>query len=444
MKSLQFRLSLGLLLSLTVIFIILLYIITLSIRSISEDYVVSRLEHDSETILTALYFDTKGMPTIDAQRIGGIYTRPFSGHYYTIKSGDDILRSRSLWDETLNLDKVDINDPHYHMDGPNHQPLLLIRREYLKQHHHIIIYIAEDLSPVMNEVNSFQRTFTLVSIGLLALLLLSQALLVHLGMRPTNSIRREIRALEQGELTMLSTDVPGELKPLVEEINRLLELMQQRMQRARNALGDLAHALKKPLTVLGQLREMPVVRTNAELANNLETQTESIHKVIERHLRHARLAGEGPGIYFDLEKDLPPLIDTLGKMYIQKALQINCSIIADIQRLPVDREDMLEVLGNLLDNACKWANHRVKLTIRDEERIIIRVEDDGPGVEEQKMALLTRRGMRLDETIEGHGLGLSIVRDILHHYQGELQFSGSQELGGLCVVILLPSATNQV
>ncbi|MDH5395547.1 MAG: ATP-binding protein, partial [Gammaproteobacteria bacterium] len=203
-------------------------------------------------------------------------------------------------------------------------------------------------------------------------------------------------------------------------------------------LGDLAHALKKPLTVLRQFERETVLKDNPDLQKNLATQINSMQKIIDHVLKRARLAGEShAGILFNLKNDFPELIDVLKKMYHNKNIQFEIDVDENVI-VPAEREDMLELLGNLLDNACKWSERLIKISIYDNQMLMIIVEDDGRGIEQERINELTQRGKRLDESIEGHGIGLSIVQDIVSQYHGNIVYQRSESLGGLQVAVSLP------
>lgn len=269
-------------------------------------------------------------------------------------------------------------------------------------------------------------------------LVVIQVWILHAGLRPLDKARSDLNALSQGKLTQLDKEVPAEISPLVDEINHLLNVLDQRLIRSRNALGDLAHALKKPLTVLKQMAEDESIKTNPELRDTINEQLDSIQRHVTRILQKARLAGEGPVTsQFNPNEDIPPLLATLKSIYHDKALTINTDISSGMS-IMLDREDMLELIGNLLDNACKWATHTVRITLHQNQYIEIIIEDDGPGVAADKLISLTQRGLRLDERTEGHGIGLSIVNEIVNSLNGELTFQQSKEMGGMQVKVSLP------
>jgi signal transduction histidine kinase len=439
MRSLQTHLSIGLIVSLLVV--ILLSWITLSntIRYVAEDYILSRLQHDNEMLLAALDFASSQKPTLVTDRINAEYQQAFSGHYYLINSATTQLRSRSLWDAEFKIpDLTSGQSRKLRLEGPQQQKLLALVIGYNKQGQDVTIAVAEDLSGIEADILVFQQRFTITAVIVLLILVGIQLIIVRTALHPLNEVRREIRALDHGELNQLSQNVPAEISPLVQEVNHLLKVLDQRLQRSRNAVGNLAHALKKPLTVLQQLRWPESVDDKIKAEEALNIQTQEMQQLIERELRRARIAGEGPtGSHFVATNEIPSLVNTLHSIYHQKRLSIETNISQNLV-IPVDREDALELLGVLLDNACKWASKVVRLTINCDNQITVKIEDDGPGVSNTLVTELTQRGTRLDESVTGYGLGLSIAEDIIQQYHGVLELGQSEELGGFCVTAVLP------
>ena len=251
-------------------------------------------------------------------------------------------------------------------------------------------------------------------------------------------MREDIRRLEQGKTGKLAEDVPAEILPLVQEFNRLLKLLAQRLERSRNALGNLAHALKGPLNLLIQYFDIKDSVDYDRHRKQAATQAVRIRQLMDRELKRARLAGKGiPSQRFQPQAELPDLVEVLKQVHQSRSLQIQYQVDEDVPSFG-DREDMLELLGNLLDNASKWAASKVACRILSNEQIQILIEDDGMGLSDQELERLTQRGARLDETVEGHGLGLAIARDIVKLYGGSMQFGRSPQLGGLQVKVVLP------
>ncbi len=444
MTSLKKRLDWGLGIGLFVLLGGVFAGVAVSLHLLVENQMISRMEKDAETVLAAVTVFPEGFQ-VDQARVDPVFLRPFSGHYFvvtgnagTAKDGDQRIRSRSLWDEdiaTLHSFPAD----HFYVDGPRGQPLLLIQRGYTKSGVQLTVSVAEDLT----DVNAANRKALLVLAGLFAvallLVLLIQRFIIARTLMPLDDVRRDVAALEEGRVERLRETVPKEVRPLVAEVNRLLAAMTRRVERSRKSLGNLAHAVKTPLTVLTQLSDREELEKCPEMRDALTTQTDTIGRLVERELGRARLAGTAlPGAQVDLHDALPGLIDALEKVYADKNLDIATELPGGAT-FPGDREDLMELLGNLLDNACKWANKRVRLTVDDRDGLTFIVEDDGPGCPEEELPKLSERGVRADENVPGHGLGLAIAKDVVESYGGRIEFGRSEELGGFQVTVSVPA-----
>ncbi len=444
MPSLQARLALGLAATVAGLFVLQWVLTGAQLRALTEQYVVDRLRHDIESLLVAVRFDPQGRPVLDEERVNPVFQRPFSGHYYRIMAAGRVLRSRSLWDRDLLVSELPPGDSTVtRADGPEGQNLVVVVSGFRKRGHDVTIAVAEDYSPIDRAFETFQWRWLLVSSLVVLALIAAQMWVVRRGLQPLERLREDIRRLERGELSAIRREVPAEVQPLVDELNRLLEVLGRRLSRTRNALGNLAHALKTPLTVLGQALNDPALADRPGLRAELERQVQAIASLVHRELKRARLAGAGaPGQRFDVDRELTPLVHTLERIHHHKAggRGLVVEILgAEGVVLRADREDMLELLGNLLDNACKWARSRARLTVRTgEEGVSFVVEDDGPGVSEDDLARLAQRGVRLDESVGGHGLGLSIVKEVVEQYEGRMRFGRSPSLGGFLVEVSFP------
>ena len=400
-----------------------------------QRYLEAGLRNESESLLVALVRGKNGVQ-LDEHRLSPAYQRPYSGHYFRIDFPDGHWRSRSLWD-------LEIPDPgssglhsSYEL-GQTGQSLLLHKIDYRKFGQDISITVAQDYTPVRASFLRVQQIGLGLGVAALLLILALQRVTVRRALRPLDRAREQLVQLQQGKRSQLDEQVPVELEPLVSQINHLLEHTEDSLRRSRNALGNLGHALKTPLAVLFSAIASPQFDAHPELRNILREQLEQIQQRLARELNRARLSGDAlPGAHFDCDVELSGLFATL-RMIHGEHLNLGMQVQPGLS-LPWDREDILELLGNLLDNACKWADSEVLLIItRQETSFCILVEDDGPGIPEAMREEVFSRGARLDEQITGHGLGLGIVRDIVQVWGGNLQLEASHS-GGLRVRIDLP------
>lgn len=428
-RSLSGRLAMSLAFSLMLFFLIQSILAGLEVQLLSERVVESRLEHDMEEVVSSLYIRSNGQFQINWQRIPSIYRRPMSGHYFAIETSRGWIHSRSLRGSSLPHLPLGF---HHGISGPNAISLSINTKEFNFYGHQMTIHIAEETSLVTQTVSAFQSHLLPVFVAMMLLLLGMQIWITRLSLKPLVNLRSEVLRLERGEIQKLVNEGPTEIQPMIDEVNQLLQLQMQRLQRSRHALGNMAHALKTPLTLMTQLLDQDVEKNKARLQEQLAV----IQQRIDRDLARARMAGQvHGGIWPSPVKDIQDLVATLNMIYQDQA-----SITLDIDallRIPADREDMMEILGNLLDNACKWAKADVHCKIWCQQGLYMRIEDDGKGMSYDDMRNILKRGVRLDESVAGHGLGMSIVQEVVDAYDGKIELSASDALGGLKVQITL-------
>jgi len=434
-KSIQARLSLGLVAVLVVVGVVLAQLTLWLFEAGLQRYLENGLRKESENLLVALVRGPSGLQ-LDERRVSAAYQRPFSGYYFRIDFDQGTWRSRSLWD--LDMPKPSapgLSDSHEL--GPEGQQLLALRADYRRLGQDISISVAQDYSPVREGFRRLQQIGLGMGLVALILVLVLQRITVTRSLRPLERARVQVAQLQQGRRSQLDAEVPSELAPLVGQINHLLSHTEDSLRRSRNALGNLGHALKTPLAVLLSLASSERLKDLPEVRTQLREQLEQIQQRLARELNRARLAGDAlPGAQFDCDAELPGLLATLGMIH-GEGLQLERDVPPGLL-LPWDREDVLELLGNLLDNACKWADSEVRLGIAPSAQgYRLWVDDDGPGIPESQRLQVLERGSRLDEQVEGHGLGLGIVRDIVDAWGGTLALLESP-LGGLRVSIELP------
>lgn len=440
MRSLEARLQVGLAGSLVLLIGAVWWIGHAALHRTADAFVLSRLEHDAEGLVGALVKHPDGRLEVGEQRLTPVYHQPYSGHYFVIETRDrQRIRSRSLWDQDLAGRPLPPGaSEHWRAVGPNQQRLLVWGGGYQWDGSHFSLAVAEDVSPLDRALVFFERLFALMAVGGFLLMLLVQRFVVRRAFAALVPVYHDISRLESGQTVALTERVPSEILPLVRKLNRLLMLFTRRLERSRTAAGNLAHAIKGPLSLLNQQLQDPALPIDSASRQALIEQVERLRRLAERQLKRARLAGAGgAGLRFDPAEELPTLARLLARIHAPKDLDIRLDI-GTTGPLDADREDMLELLGNLLDNACKWARAEVRCSVTSNgDELVFCVEDDGPGCAETEIAAITGRGVRLDEDVSGHGLGLAIAKEIIESYQGRIAFCPSPELGGLCAEVRL-------
>jgi len=264
--------------------------------------------------------------------------------------------------------------------------------------------------------------------------------LVRRALVPFDRIRRRLSEVRDGTERQLSGAYPSEVQPLVDDLNALLEHRERAVARAVSKAGDLAHGLKTPLAVLAQEAERTEAAGHHDLAATMSQQVERMRRQIDYHLAHARAAASGatPGARCSIVASVEGLTRTLLRIHESRGIAIDVNIAGD-HCVRGQREDLDEMLGNLLDNACKWARSRVAIDASSSGgAVVITVDDDGPGLEASMRHIVLQRGVRADEAAPGSGLGLAIVRDLAELYGGSISL-GAAPMGGLRARLELPA-----
>ncbi len=437
MKSLRSQLNITLMSSLVVLVFVLWFIANSYITNINKTLMLSRLQHDAEAILASLELKDNQELSLKNLQVGHIYQRVFSGHYYVIKTNKQLIRSHSLWDESLTQANLETGQSlAQDVTGPNTQPLIQLTMSFERFGQKILLTVAEDSSELLAAIRQFNLYFSIIALLVLLVSLALQRFMIKRALLPLSEIKDELQLLADGKISELSTQTPVELNPLIEEINHLLQLLRKQLQRSRKATGNLAHSLKHPLTLLMNLAESEQLKTLPKAQKELINQVDKIHRLSESELKRAKMMGAGiHGHSFNVFNEVTALIDVLKRVYPQKTVAVILDVDPNCE-IKADRNDMLEVFGNLLDNAFKWSQSQITCKANSNNGVEIVVEDDGLGCTENQLYTLTQRGTRVDGNNVGTGLGLSIVKDIVEIYGGEMTFQVSR-LGGLKVVIKL-------
>jgi signal transduction histidine kinase len=433
--SLKGYLTRNLLITLTFAMMVLLYFLYQGIQVLTQDFVASRLQHDADSLISALEKSPEDTWSLTADRLPNVYHRVNSGHYFAIQIGTKTLRSRSLFDHKVSIPTLKAGEQQHATQFVGQEHWLIFSQAIIKNDQLVILWITEDISSLEETQVHFLAFASAAVLFTIVMLLLAQYQLLKRGFKPLEQMPEVIRQMRTQGQEINPTNVPSEISPLIEEIDRLVNQLGQRVQRSRNALGNLAHEMKRPLQGLQSYLESLPPEQRSEGSKVLS----NLHHIIERELKRTKIVGlSTPGRYTVIDDDLAPLIQVMLRIYPERMIQshYDSGLV-----MPFDRDDLLELLGNLLDNACKHASKNIEILISQQSSpkagYLIEVSDDGGGVSDAALSMIIDRGVRLDESIQGHGLGLSICKDIVDSYQGELNFSHANQ-GGLMASIFLP------
>ncbi|PKH55467.1 two-component sensor histidine kinase [Shewanella sp. Choline-02u-19] len=439
MISIRSKLSLWLTGLVVIATIVALVFFESMLRQAFHDSIIARLQEDLQQVLLATHIED-GSLSIDQTQLSNFYKPVYSGRYYQLDLPEQELRSRSLWDQRLEVADLKEGETRaWQTKGPqNHDiQLLSIGLNSDTSGLNATLTVAQDLSIGRKIVSEIYGTKLIVNLVMLMAMIMGIFLVLRQSFKPVSQMKDTLARLREGEISSFDLNtIPLELQPLASNYNELLLYSSKQIERSRNNLGNLSHGLKTPLAVMQQQVEVLGLK-DPDSAEALQKQLDLVHKMIERKLAAARITGDMlPAAQMQLPKDIEDLVQTLKKVHRTKTINCRLDIPADIRRLPMHREDGMELLGNLLDNAFKWADTEIRVCISNhDQQLIISIEDDGPGVKTEELALLTHRGKRLDEATMGHGLGLSIVKDIAEQYKIVLQFQHSLSLSGLKVTL---------
>jgi signal transduction histidine kinase len=388
-------------------------------------------------------------PTTLGEPVFGI---PFSGWYWQIKPLNGATRpdfvSDSLLDQQLRLPSQDGVPPDNSLTrrayaaGPEQQRLRVVEREIKLAGPSSTPYsyaVAGDAREIDRVLAAF-TTMLIAALGVLGLGLVAATFFqVRFGLSPLRAMRQNLSQIRSGAAEQLEVAQPEEIRPLQQELNALIQSNREIVDRARTHVGNLAHALKTPLSVISneaRAHEGPLSAKVIEQAEIMRTQ-------ITHHLDRARVAARSSviGDVTDVGQVLQALKRTLDRIYEERGLEVEIASAGGL-RFQGERQDFEEMVGNLLDNACKWARSRVTVGAERPNgaaRFTVIVDDDGPGLTKAERAKVGRRGQRLDESKPGSGLGLSIVADLAHLYKGRFGLESSPD-GGLRAKLELPAA----
>lgn len=362
------------------------------------------------------------------------FYQPYSGLYWSAMTKSQTLRSRSLWDKSFTFKK---KPRDVIISGAKGEQLIYISQSvYLPDlDEPVTITIGLDEDPLESTLHQITGQVWLILSMLFAGVLLLIGIQVSWSLLPLNRMQRELALLRKGEQQALGDNYPKEVSPLVSDLNALLFHYQELLERARNHAGNLSHALKTPLSVLkNEVSTLP-----QEDAQKFREPLSQIQGQIDYHLGRARMAGSMN--ILSVKASPSERIDAISMAFDKVYAHNDITLINELEselEVAVDKTDLDEMVGNLLENSYKWANSiiRVHAETLNNGNVAITIEDDGPGISQEKLSQVTKRGVRLDETTPGTGLGLNIVSEMAHSYRGNLTLAQSS-MGGLKATLTL-------
>jgi signal transduction histidine kinase len=427
------------------------FVLSSAFRSAVLDNFDSRLSGDMDGLIAAAQPDDDGGVVLQDRFVNHAFDRVYSGLYYQIKpvtpgqTGGQI--SHSLFDHSIAPTSEVKNGAltYGYAAGPENQQLRVLSRRVEfpvnstsdpNDSEAYIFMVAGDLAQVDAESSAFNGTliwsFALLGLGLVVAILLQ----VRIGLLPLRRLKDALHRIRDGKAQQLEGTFPAEIAPLAEELNSLIEHSTEIVARARTHVSNLAHFLKTPLSVLASEADA----SPGPLGDQVRRQVDVMRRQVDHYLTRARAAGAVNvlGNRTQVQPVLHDLARVLTRIHAARDILIDADCSSALY-FRGERQDLEEMMGNLMDNAGKWARSRVRVRGElDNARLVLTVEDDGPGLSPEDRKRVGERGERLDESVPGSGLGLAIVRDISKLYAGFLQLEAS-ELGGLKTVLTLPA-----
>ena len=454
-------LALRLFVSATTVTVVILLITGVVLSSLYRDGVERSFDRRLGVYLRTLVADVAAPEEgeKDAQSLGEpLFELPLSGWYWQVTKlsapKPEVRSSRSLWDaglphlEDLNVVTAADGTRKRYVSGPEDQRLRLVERTVdLGDEGRYLVAVAGDALEIDEETQGFDRAIA-VTFGVLAIVLLITTMFqVRFGLAPLKRISASLAAIRSGSAERLQGSFPVEIAPLARETNALIDANREIVERARTHVGNLAHALKTPLSVIVNEAN---VRGDDPLAVKVREQANVMRDQVQRHLERARIAARATviGTVTEVAPVVTALARSMEKIHRDRGIAIDIETPRDT-RFRGERQDLEEMVGNLVDNACKWAQSRVAVEVLADRAkaaqagstLRVVVDDDGPGLTatQREQVGAARRGNRLDETKPGSGLGLSIVVDLAALYGGALTL-GTAPIGGLRAELILPAA----
>lgn len=457
-RSLRFRLLAATLIAVAVALVLAGLLMAGLFRDHVKRQFSQGLNAQLDQITARLEFDASGRPQIDPQALSDPrWSRPYSGLYWQVDGANNeqqrgVLRSRSLWDTTLILPGDVLVDGVVHVhevNGPDGARLVLVERTITRDELRAVpwrLVVAGDMRETVSAVGRFNDILAASLAALLVLLCAAALAQVAIGLAPLRALQSRLTQVRAGTAQRLDGSFPQEVQPLIDDFNAVLDRNAEVVARARNQAGNLAHAIKTPLAAMSQAAAVALQRpqATADLATLVEEQVGVARRHVDWHLARARAAAaQGlPGARVMLQPVVGGLLRVMEHVHADQRLGLQCAPMAAGLAFAGEVQDLQEILGNLLGNACKWARHEIHVSAAPIEsaggaRLRIVIDDDGPGIEPDRRDKVMARGARLDESVPRSGLGLAIVNELVGLYGGSVRLDVAPA-GGLRVEVELP------
>jgi two-component system sensor histidine kinase PhoQ len=444
-KSLSFRLFVSAGLVLAAFFTLVSVVLVHGFRDSAEQALKEKLQVHVHSLLSAAEFKNSGELSMPANSPEPRFATPGSGLYGFIH----LAKKNLIWRSPSAIG-LDVRPPpelspgtmHFLLTGQGRYALhyAVIWKSPGRVEHEYVFTVTEDAQFVSNQVGRFRETLRgwLLALGLD--LILIQLILLRWGLKPLWVIVKDLEAIESGRKTQLDGDYPSELAGLAGNLNSFISSERAHLERYRNALADLAHSLKTPLSILRGCAE--------SFSDNKALVKEQILRmdgIVEYQLQRAAAKGGGKtSSTVDLSGIIKKTSASLDKVYLDKNIKFDIAVPEQCL-VYIEEGDLYEIAGNLMDNACKWCRRSVKISItlngrkaRRNYAVLLQIEDDGPGIPAEKLAGILKRGVRADENIHGHGIGMAVVHELVVLLGGVLEGQKSEGLGGMMWMVYLP------
>ena len=412
-----------------------------TVSAIIEDQFDAQLEERLQSMIASAELSSRGEIRFLRPPAEQRFLEPLSGLYWQVsRAGQDPYRSRSLWDREMPAEPLPTSNTVFYDTSFGDEVLRVVQQDASLPGSGTVFQfqIAQNRAGLDAQLQRVRVT-VFASLGLLGLgLIVLAALQATYGLAPLRRVSEEVGAVRAGEAQRVSTDFVPEVAPLMVEINELLDQAERQADSARRHAGNLAHALKTPMTVLMGESE----RRDTPLAETVRRQTAVMRRHVDHHLARARALGRRGAL--NMRSPVWPSLEALRRT-VERIYPGEVTIDLDGDRsidFLGESQDFEEMAGNLLENAAKYGGGRVFVTVapQGDAQFRVDVEDDGPGIPQEEQERIFQRGARLDTDKPGTGLGLAIVKDVAEIYGGRVQLSRSEDLGGLLASLFLPRA----